>query len=156
MAIDLDLNKIDEQTWELALKPTSKRYVARTGKRMKFDDRTERIEQDWTQFPMGGVSGQQAADYAAWLDRTGRVPGARLCTEREWVRAARGADARVYPHGDKLLPEDANFDLTYGQKPLAFGPDEVGSHSTSDSPFLVQDMAGNVWEWTTSSVSKHP
>ena len=50
-----------------------------------------------------------------WLDRTGRVPGARVCEEREWERAARGADDRMYPHGDNLEPDDANFDETYGK-----------------------------------------
>jgi formylglycine-generating enzyme required for sulfatase activity len=76
------------------------------------------------------------------------VPGARLCSEYEWERAARGADDRQFPHGDSLAPDDANFDETYGRK--AWGPDEVGSHPASASPFGVQDLAGSVWEWVAS------
>jgi formylglycine-generating enzyme required for sulfatase activity len=66
----------------------------------------------------------------------------------EWERAARGADSRRYPHGDVLRPGDANFDRTYEQQPAAYGPDEVGSHPASDSPFGISDLSGNVWEWT--------
>ena len=95
-----------------------------------------------------------ARAYAAWLDRTGRVQGARLCTEWEWERAARGADAREYPHGDRLHPEDADFDATYGKIAENFGPDEVGLHPRSRSPFGVDDLSGNVWEWVESSLER--
>jgi formylglycine-generating enzyme required for sulfatase activity len=73
-----------------------------------------------------------------------------MCREDEWERAARGADGRIYPHGNALQPEDANYDRTYGRKALAYGLDEVGSHPASDSPFGIQDMAGNAWEMVAS------
>ena len=99
---------------------------------------------------MSAVSFEDAVAFAAWLDRTRRLPGARLCTEYEWERAARGADARTFPSGAALAPDDANIDVTYGREPLAFGPDEVGSHPGSRSPVGAEDMAGNVGEWTRS------
>ena len=66
--------------------------------------------------------------------------------------ASVGADEREFPNGDALRPTDANFDATYGKQPQAFGPDQVGSHPGSRSPFGVDDMAGNVWEWVESSL----
>lgn len=99
---------------------------------------------------MTGISAEDARAYAAWLDRTGKVPGARLCREDEWERAARGADDRLFPHGHRLRPEDANFDKSYGQAPLAFGFDEVVSHARSQSPFGLYDMVGNARELAVS------
>ena len=113
-----------------------------------YPGRTVRREQAWERWPVVGVRVADARAYAAWLDRTGRVPGARLCTNAEWERAARGADDRLYPHGDELAPDDANWIKTYDEKAAALGPDEVGSHPASDSPFGVADLAGNAWEWT--------
>jgi formylglycine-generating enzyme required for sulfatase activity len=108
--------------------------------------------QDWRRFPVSGITLDDAKTYASWLSSTGRVVGARLCTEREWERAARGADGREFPHGDHLERDDANLDETYGKNPLAFGPDEVGSHPASRSPFGLDDACGNVFEWTQSSL----
>lgn len=101
---------------------------------------------------MTAISADDAQAYARWLDTTGRLPGARLCTEYEWERGARGADDREYPHGNRLAPDDANHDQTYGRKPSATGPDEVGSHPASRSPFGLDDMVGNAFEWTVSSL----
>ena len=113
--------------------------------RITFDGR-KGVAQSWRRLPVVGVSWDDALAYSAWLDRTGRVRGARPCTELEWERAARGADGRVFPHGESLAPQDANFDETHGREGI--GPDEVGSHPASRSPFGVDDLAGNVWEMT--------
>jgi serine/threonine protein kinase/formylglycine-generating enzyme required for sulfatase activity len=146
----LTLTEIAPRRWRLALTPTMRTYIVETGERLHYEHRKLRAEQDWTRFPVSAVSYEDAVAFATWLDRTHRLPGARLCDEYEWERAARGADGRTFPSGSTLAPDDANIDVTYGRDPLAFGPDEVGSHPASRSPVGVEDMAGNAWEWTRS------
>ena len=125
-------------------------YTARVGERVRYRQRGHRVQQDWLRFPVTGVSGDDIDAYARWLSDRGVVPGARMCREDEWERAARGADLRVFPHGDRLDPDDANIDLTYGRKSGAYGLDEVGSHPRSQSPFGLDDMMGNAREMTRS------
>jgi formylglycine-generating enzyme required for sulfatase activity len=149
-ASSLTLTEIAPKRWRLALTPTTRMYTAETGQRLHYEGRAIRADQDWTRFPVSAVSYDDAVAFAVWLDSTRRLVGARLCNEYEWERAARGADARTFPNGATLAPDDANIDVTYGREPLAFGPDEVGSHPESRSPFGVNDMAGNVWEWMRS------
>jgi len=148
----LSLTRQPDGRWSIRFQPTSKAHSAGSDQRLVYAGRTRRAVQDWLKLPVVGVSAGDALAYAAWLRRSGRVPGARLCTEVEWERAARGADGREYPHGDTLHPDDANHDQTYRKIPAAMGPDEVGSHPASASPFGVHDLAGNVWEWTRSSL----
>jgi formylglycine-generating enzyme required for sulfatase activity len=138
-----------EGTWRLHLQPNSAHeYLARAGEKIQYGKRDRRVEQDWLRMPVTGISFEDAQAYTRWLGRKGGpVPGARLCSELEWERAARGVDGREFPHGNTLAPDDANFDYTYGKNPGGFGPDEVGSHPASRSPFGVEDMAGNAWEW---------
>ncbi|WP_343213384.1 protein kinase domain-containing protein [Archangium violaceum] len=143
----VELSELPGGQWQLLLKPRDHTFLVREGERVHYPERTRFVDQDWLRFPVSGVSWHDAQAYVAWLSRSGKLPGARLCEIYEWERAARGADARLYPHGYELGPEDANFDRAYGQKNLAFGPDEVGSHPASDSPFGVSDLSGNVWEW---------
>jgi eukaryotic-like serine/threonine-protein kinase len=80
------------------------------------------------------------------------VPRARLCTEYEWERGARGADGRDFPSGAHLPSAAANYDETHGKEGL--GPDQVGAHPGSTSPFGLADMSGNAYEWATSSLSE--
>ena len=148
----LSLERLDDGAWQLTLKPSKQAYVARAGEAIVYPGRDRRARQRWLEMPVVGVTVADAEAYAAWLARTGELPGARLCTELEWERAARGADGREYPHGERLGKDDANFDDTYDKDPLGMGPDEVGSHPGSRSPFGVDDMAGNVWEWTRSAL----
>ncbi|WP_437587203.1 nSTAND1 domain-containing NTPase [Sorangium sp. So ce1000] len=144
------LAELPDGDYELTFGQETHRAAARIGEPIHYVGRDRRATQDWTRFPVSGILLDDVLAYAAWLDRTGRVPGARVCTEHEWERAARGADGRAYPGGERLSADDANVDVTYGRSHLGFGPDEVGSHRASDSPFGVHDMAGNVWEFTSS------
>jgi eukaryotic-like serine/threonine-protein kinase len=131
----------------LALEPSSVAYDVGLGQPLVYPGRTTHREVDWSRLPVSGISIEDARAFTHWLDASQRLPGARLCSEHEWERAARGADGRIYPHGKGLEPGDANYDTTYGRVSSAFGPDEVGSHPASDSPFGVADLAGNMWEY---------
>ena len=134
-------------TWVIELRRGKANYRFRHEQPFRYEGRTSRNVQRWGKFPVAGVTIVDARAYAAWLDTTGRVAGARLCSDAEWERAARGADDRRYPHGDHFEVDDANHARTYGQESPVFGPDEVGSHPASDSPFGVQDLTGNVYEF---------
>lgn len=121
---------------------------AAEGQPFHYPDRAQHSSGDWLRLPLSGVSAEDLRGYLSWLSSSGRVPGARLCAEQEWERAASGADGRAYPGGERLSPEDADFDLTYGRIPTSYGPDEVGSHPASESPFGLFDMTGNAAEIT--------
>jgi formylglycine-generating enzyme required for sulfatase activity len=135
----------DQLGWKLTLLPSSQRYTARWGEPIRYDGRSRQAVQDWARLPVLGISAVEAEAYAAWLDRTGRLPGARLCSELEWERAARGPDGRGTPSGRVLETDDANLDRTHETGLL--GPDEVASHPASISPYGLHDTAGNAFEW---------
>jgi serine/threonine protein kinase/formylglycine-generating enzyme required for sulfatase activity len=152
----LKLKKLADGKWELTFQPSTRVYKAKSGKVIEYEGRAKLAAQDWLRFPVTGISSEDAEAYARWLDAQGGVPGARLCTEHEWERAARGADDRQYPHADELEPDDASFIDTYGSdKPSSIGPDEVGSHPLSKSPFGIDDMVGNAFEWTRSKLAQN-
>jgi formylglycine-generating enzyme required for sulfatase activity len=101
------------------------------------------------------VSSVDAIKFCEWLSRhDGRKY--RLPTEAEWEYAARGADGRSYPWGERLNRGDlANFadcntTFPWRDPEINDGFPEtapVGSFPRGASPFGAQDMAGNVWEW---------
>src|SRR5262249_17461745 len=132
--------------WRLFLQPTSHPHKATWSERVTYSGRTLNAVQDWKRFPVSGVGPIDAAAFTSWLDKSGRVPQARLCTELEWEKAARGADGRTFTMGNRFDASLANVDVTYGQTGATFGPDEVGRHAESDSPYGLHDMQGNALE----------
>jgi formylglycine-generating enzyme required for sulfatase activity len=106
---------------------------------------------DWSQLPLGLASYDDGLRYAAWLAGTKGLAGARVCTDLEWERAARGADHRHFPAGNREPgPADACTLTTYGGEPRRAGPCAVAAHPVTQSIFGVEDMIGNEWEWTSS------
>jgi formylglycine-generating enzyme required for sulfatase activity len=134
--------------WRIHFQPSAIEFRAILGEKLIFPERVLHREQDWSRFPVSSVSPRQARVFASLQDGL-RNP--RLCSESEWERAARGADGRSFTIGEKLYPSQANFDISYGRRSRAFGPDEVDSHPDSASPFGVQDMEGNAFEIVEST-----
>lgn len=93
--------------------------------------------------PVVLVSLGDALAYARWRgeqeDRRYRLP-----TEAEWEKTARGTEGRYFPWGNRWRPEYANAEYRVG------GTTEVGSYPQGVSPYGCFDMAGNVFEWTSS------
>ncbi|MBK7824538.1 protein kinase [Nannocystis sp.] len=142
---------VEKDVWRLSITAGEKTAAAVEGQPLIYSERSSNAQQDWSRIPVSGIDIPSATAYLTWLDRSGRVPGARLCTDWEWERAARGADGRRFPHGEQIKPTDANILATY-EKATAVGPDAVGLHPASRSPFGLDDMAGNVFEWMSSSL----
>ncbi len=84
--------------------------------------------------PVLGISYYEAEAYANWT-------GKRLPTEEEWERAARGTDGREYPWGNEFDTEKCS---------VGGSTTPVSQYPNGISPEGCYDMAGNVWEWTSS------
>lgn len=105
--------------------------------------------------PVVYVSSIEAVKFCQWLgQKDGRKY--RLPTEAEWEYAARGNDRRKYPWGDHDHRSDlANFaDASTGfawrDTIINDGYPEtspLGAFPRGVSPFGIEEMAGNVWEW---------
>ncbi|MCG8421649.1 MAG: formylglycine-generating enzyme family protein [Proteobacteria bacterium] len=106
--------------------------------------------------PVVQVSAGDAAAFCAYHEL-------RLPSEVEWEFAARGTDGRRYTWGNEP-PYRGTLRGNFGT-PKCCAPDPsdgyyriapVGQYSEGLSPFGLFDIAGNVWEWTSSPFPGRP
>lgn len=99
----------------------------------------------WEKTPVTWVSLEDARTYAVWA-------GKRLPHEWEWQYAAEGPAERLYPWGDSW---DETAVPTPDKSRNPRGPDAVDAHPHGASPFGVEDLVGNVWQWTDEFTDEH-
>ncbi|MBE2240444.1 MAG: SUMF1/EgtB/PvdO family nonheme iron enzyme, partial [Caldilineaceae bacterium] len=134
-----------------------------------FGEDGTRWKQNWpiANRPRENVSWPEAVAFCRWLTAKARqhpelLPddearkvlaqggSIRLPTEHEWVKAACGFDDRMYPWGGQEYQVGyANVDETEDKT----GPHNlrqtsaVGMYPHAASPFGVEELSGNVWEY---------
>jgi formylglycine-generating enzyme required for sulfatase activity len=101
-----------------------------------------------TNHPINCVDWNQATAFCKWIG--GRLP---TDEEREYV-ASGGSENRTYPWGNDEPGERACWHGKGSKSTKGVGiaifTCDVGTHTAGDSRWGVHDLAGNVWEWTSS------
>lgn len=125
------------------------KFLVTNAEYAEFDE-NHTFDAEKANFPVVGINYSKALKYAEWWNKG--IP-----TEDQWEYAARGDDGRDFPWGndwnpeeERLLPEDekkCNTSLTGTD-----GLGKVDEYKAGVSPFNCYNMAGMVWEWTSTPI----
>ncbi|HKF00174.1 MAG TPA: ergothioneine biosynthesis protein EgtB [Actinomycetes bacterium] len=128
----------------------------------------ERVPQGWTPDGAGGwlvrrfdhllpLDPREPVQHVCWheAEAFARWAGGRLPTEAEWEKACAWDPAagrsRPYPWGD-VPPSPARANLDHS----GWGPAPVGSYPAGASAYGVEQLLGDVYEWTSSPFRGYP
>lgn len=148
-------HKIELPKFEIGVYPVSNieyySFIYNTGHRVPKNWIGFHYAEGEANYPVAGVSKSDAIAYCDWISKNLKTQY-RLPNEAEWEKAARGPEGRIYPWGDFFDPWRCN---TLESAKRATTPN--GSYSPSgDSVYGIAEMAGNVWEWTSSYLIPYP
>ncbi len=127
-----------------------------------FMDQNEVIQSEYEKVIGANPSKNKGAnlpvDNVTWgeADAYCKKKGKRLPTEWEWEYAALGGQSTLYPWGNQVEPGKANFcdhNCSCSWKADQFDDGYAKSSPVGEYPpngYWLYDIAGNVWEWTTS------
>jgi serine/threonine-protein kinase len=128
-----------DQAWKRSPRETS------GGSQLWLRDGDElRPPKGWENFPVMGISWDDAQAFCSWLSERGGWKGVRLATGPEWEKAARGVDGRIFPWGNHFDWSFVKGGRSRPGRPQIEGRDLFPA---DESPYGVRDMAGGVREW---------
>ena len=100
--------------------------------------------------PVVFVTCFEAMAFCRWLSQAVGYT-VKLPSEARWEKAARGTDGRIFPWGNTYQKGVANINDTYFKgyrvDPATLRLAKPVLEASHRSPYGVQDISGNVWEW---------
>jgi formylglycine-generating enzyme required for sulfatase activity len=130
---------IDEPAWKA--QHFAQDFATQVARFVWHDDRPPTGRED---HPVVLVTWDEASHYCAWRGEMRGEPR-RLPSAEEYEKASRGDNGFSYPWGNAFEPDKLNSAVK--------GPRDtvpVGSFSAGASPYGVLELAGNVFEWTST------
>ncbi|HET9212980.1 MAG TPA: SUMF1/EgtB/PvdO family nonheme iron enzyme [Thermoanaerobaculia bacterium] len=86
-----------------------------------------------------------------WADLISNKLQASLPSEAEWEKAAKGVSELIYPWGKNADPNRSNYGETrLGERSV------VGCFPGGASHYGIEELSGNIWEWTRSLDRNYP
>ncbi len=154
----MDVNHVTQKQWKECIAAGKCKAPTQSGYRCnsKYADWTWG-KSAYDQHPVNCITYDNAKDYCKWR-------GKRLPTEAEWEKAARGGceknggstsacqkKMRRYPWGnDAATCKRAWMDETNGKDGCGtWRSGKVGIRSSYQSPYGLNDMAGNMWDFVS-------